>query len=348
MSTRSLIKSTYSMLWSLAVCSFFIGLTSFSLSARAIDSELEQAEAALQNQQYELAKELFTNLSQQELTKVKAQFGLARLAFFQDQLDLAEDHIEQVLELDLTNPEHFYYAARIAGKQAQSASIFTKLGYAKDTKKYFTQALKLDRHHKLSIVGLIGFHQQAPVIAGGDKDAILPLIEALRKFDKRAAFSIQAPSLFTQNEVDKIFDLYREALTENSTSDTSVGEFKFNFAMLLANQGMYLEGLKELVSIEFDESHQLPNFANMRLYQIGKLAAESKSELELGITSIKQYTALAEENKTIPNGWVNFRLAQLNYLKLKGVNEQEILEKIMRNTDDKNLKDKIESVLNAD
>lgn len=343
-----LAHSFYSALRYTAPWLAVAGLTAISVSVSAIDQNLAPAESALTNQQYEQAKQLFSDLSQQANFKVKGKFGLARVAFFQEKLDLAEDYIEEVLEQDSTNPEHFYYAARIAGKQAQTASVFTKLGYAKDTKNYFTQALQIDNQHQLSIIGLIGFHRQAPVIAGGNKEAISGLLDQLRTIDKRAAFAIEAPLLFEKKQVDKIFSRYQEALQQDLDSQVEVSEFKFNFAMLLASQSMYLEGLKELNSIEFDENQELPSYANMRLYQIAKLAAESNSELDFGIQSIKEYAAIAEEDKTIPNDWVDFRLAQLSYMKLKGVEQRKVLEQIKRNTKDNGLKDKIKSVLKAE
>lgn len=343
-----LARSFYSALRSTVFWLAVACLTAISLNVSAIDQNLAPAEEALKNQQYERAKQLFSDLSQQANFKVKGTFGLARVAFFQGKLDLAEDYIEEVLEQDSTNPEHFYYAARIAGKQAQTASVFTKLGYAKDTKNYFTQALQVDNQHRLSIIGLIGFHRQAPVIAGGDKDAIAGLLDQLRVIDKRAAFAIEAPLLFEKKQVDKILSRYQEASQPDLDSQVELGEFKFNFAMLLASQSMYRKGLKELISIEFAENQELPSYANMRLYQIAKLAAESNSELDFGIQSINEYAAIAEEDKTIPKDWVNFRSAQLSYLKLKGIEQRKVLEQIKHKTKDGDLKDKIKSVLKAE
>lgn len=331
----------------LAISFFIFAIAFTNLLVKAAEGQLEQAQIAMKNKHYQRAKELFTELRKQGDLKTQASFGLAKLAFFQDQLDIAEDYISEVLDAAPDNPEHLFIAARIAGKQAQSASIFTKLGYARDAKKYFTQALKVDRHHKPSLIGLIRFHQQAPVMAGGDKEVIPDLIDRLRELDKRVSFSIQAPYLFESKKIEKAFKLYNEALDPKVSSDTDIGDFKFEFAMLLSNQGLYQPALKELLSIDLSNESEQPEYANMRLYQIGKLSAESKSNFPQGIASISEYASLPADDKTIPNDWVDFRLAQLNYLSEKTQSNQHALEKISEKTSNKDLKSKIRSFLKS-
>ncbi|MCW9016420.1 MAG: tetratricopeptide repeat protein, partial [Kangiellaceae bacterium] len=168
---------------------------------QASEKLYEKAKSALEQKNYKIAEALFNQLENKKEFKVNALFGLAKISFYSGKLDTAEDYIEEVLELYPTNPEHLFIAARIAGKQAQSASIFTKLGYAKDAKKFFSKALEIDKDHKPSIIGLLRFHQQAPVMAGGDKGAIPALLNRLRDLDKREAFAIEAPMLMSKKEI---------------------------------------------------------------------------------------------------------------------------------------------------
>jgi tetratricopeptide (TPR) repeat protein len=314
-----------------------------STSASASEASLKQANVALEKRQFKQAQHLFKQLISKDEFNTRAQFGLAKAAFYQDHLDQAEDYIEDVLKVASDNPEHLFIAARIAAKQAQSASIFSKLGYAKDSKQYFTQALEVDSRHKPSLIGLIRFNQQAPVMAGGDKDAIPSLLDRLAEIDKRAAFSIQAPSLFDNNEIDKAVALYNAAL--NSPSDTDIGSFKFEFAMLLSNQGFYQQALKELLSIEFDNTSNKPDYATMWLYQIGKLAAESNSNLAKGLENMKRYAATPIVERTISDDWVNFRIAQLEFLSQGDSGELKAFKKMRAKTSDKDLKKKIKSFL---
>ncbi len=324
-----------------AMLVFILMVTFQPHTAIASESILSQAETAIAAQDYQKAKTLLTPLSKQQEFHIPAQFGLAKIAYLQQDFDQAEDYMENLLENSVNDPEYFYLAARIAGKQALSASIFTKIGYAKDTKSYFNKALEIDKNHQPSLIGLIGFHQQAPVIAGGDKDSIPTLIDRLESVDKRAAFSIRAPILFKNNKIDEVKRLYREALA--APSKVKTGDFKFDFAMLLSNQGFYSDALAELLSITLNDQETPPSYAKMRLYQIGKLAAESESDLAQGLEHMKQYLAIPLNERSISDEWVNFRLAQLSYLLDSSPQNMQQIETILASTKDDLLRKKINS-----
>lgn len=324
-----------------------------ALVGNKINSILTLAALHLDNNHYDKAKELYEQLLTNQSMKTQAMFGLAKVYLYQDELDTAEDFIEKVLERSSEKPEYWFIAGRIAGKQAQSASIFTKLSYAKDTKKFFSKAQQLNKNHQASLIGLIRFHQQAPVMAGGDKAQISILLDRLRRLDKRAAFNIEAPLLLEEKRLDKLFSDYSEALKGSDRSD-SIGnrsnnwqteQFQFDFAMLLSAYGHYQPALKEFLSIKLPADEELPEFAIMRMYQIAKNAAESNSNLALGIKNIKQYSELADTQITIPRDWVDFRLAQLQFLKERSDNHRTHLIKLRKETSDKELKRKIKSFI---
>ncbi len=52
----------------------------------------------------------------------------------------------------------------------------------------------------------------------------------------------------------------------------------------------------------------------MRLYQIGKTAVESNSQLELGLRSMTEYASMPKTDSTISKECSGFRLAQLRFL----------------------------------
>ncbi|TQV75242.1 hypothetical protein FLL45_09915 [Aliikangiella marina] len=305
----------------------------------------QQAEQALLDKQYQTAAALFTKLETDSQFSRKAQFGIAKAAFYLNELDRAEEKIEALLTQSNNNPEYLFIAGRIAGKQTQSASIFTKLGYAKDTKRYFTQALKINPHHQASLIGLIRFHQQAPVMAGGDKAAIPQLIERLNAVDKRAAFPFQAPELLENNKISDLKLLYDKALDTKSTVD--VGVFKYDFALLLSSYKNYRWACDALNSIDLNRYDEKPDFAAMRLYQIAKCAAESNTTLELGLDKIVEYSKLPKDQRTIPSDWIQFRQAQLTFLINSTVENKRTLQSIGKKTSDKDLKKKINQFLKS-
>jgi tetratricopeptide (TPR) repeat protein len=312
-------------------------------SVKANENLLEQAETALTDNKLNQAKKFFTQLSKTPTFRTVGIAGLAKVAFSGGDTDTAEEYIEEVLAIAPEQADYLFWAGRIAGKQAQSASIFTKLGYARDAKHYFTQALIIDPEHQDSIIGLIRFHQQAPVMAGGDKESIPILFEKLRSVDQKTAYNEEAPILLDNNQFETAMTRYKAALTAPSIVNTQ--QFKFDHAMLLSRYGHYQPALDALMSIDISNHQDTASFATMRLYQLGKLAAESGTHIDLGIQSMNQYAAGAEQEKTISQEWVNFRLAQLKALKTGKPSDQTIFATLSSKTSDDYLKTKIQVFL---
>jgi tetratricopeptide (TPR) repeat protein len=358
-STINLFKNTGTISSATFTSLVLIFLFGFSLSTLATSQTLKSAELALNDKQFEQAETLYKSLLESQELKTDALFGLAKSAFYQQQLDDAEDYIEQVIEARKNNPEHWYFAGRIAGKQAQSASIFSKIGYAKDSKNYFKKALELAPQHTPSLIGLITFNQQAPAIAGGDKGAINDLVQQLNAVDKRAAFPFIANKLLEKDKIAEVVNHYNQALSDwpkNSHNQEDinpsqlkidVARFKFDFAMMLSNYAHFDLALKELVAIDLEDNQLHADFSAMRLYQIGKTAAESNSNLKQGIASMTQYAALPTADKTIPNDWIDFRLAQLHLLQNGHKDNRKVLVKLRKATSDRDLKRRIKSLLKS-
>lgn len=270
-------------------------------------------------------------------------FEKANAAFIENKLDQAEKLIEKLLESSQNEAEYHYLAGRIAGKQAQEANIFSKLSYAKAAKKYFTEAIKIDPQHQDAIVGLIRFHQQAPVMAGSDKHMIPELFKQLRSVDARTAFLLQAPMLLEKKPFEFVQQLYVEALELPSKHHSD--QFKLDAAMWFSAYGHYKKALEIMQSIDSNDNQLNHESAAMRLYQMAKLTAETQSQLDVGIKNIQLYAALPAQDKTISQDWVAFRLAQLNFLKHQLPADKKQLMALESITEQDNLRDQIKSFL---
>ena len=310
---------------------------------QATESLLKEAREALAKNNYKSARSLFEQLKTKEEYQLESLYSLAKANFYIGELDSAEDYIEQVLEFSPNQAEYLFIAARIAGKQAQSASIFTKLGYAKDARKYFAKALELEPTHKPSLIGMIRFHQQAPVMAGGDKAMIPKFLERLRDLDRREAFNIEAPQLLGTNKIKDTLELFESAL--KSESSIEIGAFRFDFAMTLSNHGYFSEALEQLVKIDLEVYQTKPEFYHMSFYQIAKTSAESQKRLKLGLASINKYASFSNAEKTIPRDWTKFRTAQLTYLIHRNDENKLAIESVRNDTSDNDLKDRIREFL---
>ena len=83
----------------------------------------------------------------------------------------------------------------------------------------------------------------------------------------------------------------------------------------------------------------------MRLYQIGKMAAVSKTQLAIGLTHMLQYAQIPIQERNIDDDWVNFRLAQLRVLQGNNAHDQQLLLALSTHSDDGDLKGSIQTFL---
>ena len=280
-----------------------------------------------------------------DTTNTEDQIAKAETALSNNDLTEASHFAHLALQAQPENPNYLFIAGRIAGQQAQQANIFRKLGYARDAKKYFEKALDIDSKHTDSLIGLIRFHQQAPVMAGGEKESIPQLVEQLRLADKKAAFEYDAVALLDKAQLEELDKRYRAAL--DSEPEEADERFKFDHAMRLSSYGYYAKALDVMLSVQINEINYDSDFAIMRQYQLAKLAAESTTELELGINSIKHYAQFTKQQRTISDDWVQFRLVQLQYLNSNSDSNTTLsnLRSIQSQTDDNNLKTKIKHLI---
>jgi tetratricopeptide (TPR) repeat protein len=268
---------------------------------------------------------------------------IAQQAFAKEQLETAQTYIEKALQQHPEKPDALYLAGRIAAKQAQQANIFSKLSYAKDAKNYFEQALSIAPQHRDAIVGLIRFHQEAPVLAGGEKESIPDLVAQLKQVDEKAAFSFEVQKMLQEKPLEWVHQSYLRAL--NSSSAEQDETFKYDYAMWLSNFGYHSKALDVLMSIDKNNQAATQSFSAMLHYQLAKQAAESKRQLALGITSIEQYAQLPAEQRTISDEWISFRLTQLRYLNQHSDTSIQDFERLKEESEDGSLKRKISQFL---
>ncbi|BDX04840.1 hypothetical protein [Planctobacterium marinum] len=268
---------------------------------------------------------------------------IAQQAFIEEQLETAQKYIEKALQQQPQQPDALFLAGRIAAKQAQQANIFSKLSYARDAKNYFEQALAVAPQHKDTIVGLIRFHQEAPVLAGGEKESIPDLVAQLRQIDEKAAFSFEVQKMLQEKPLEWVHQRYLKALKSSSSEEDET--FKYDYAMWLSSYGHHSKALDVLMSIDKTNQAATQSFSAILYYQLAKQAAESKRQLALGITCIEQYAQLPAEQRTISDDWIRFRLTQLHYLSQHPDTSLQDFERLKDEAEDASLKRKINQFL---
>ncbi|GGD49422.1 tetratricopeptide repeat protein [Lacimicrobium alkaliphilum] len=290
---------------------WFILLLLITTCARA---DLQTAIAVYQQGDSQKAEKMFLALQ----TEPDARIYLARIWQNQD-LDKAEDWIEQALEQAPENPLAHFVKGSIMASQASNSSIFSAYGYAKDSLRGFKKAVELAPDNVQFRQGLLLFYLQAPGIAGGDEEAALAQVEAIEKENTLAG--IKARLIYFKETGHK--QKYEELMFRARQHYRNKSDFHYLEAINLQEKKQFLEAQKlfEKASVLPDADEQSNTISFSALYQIGRTAVLAQSFIGKGIQALQHYIQKAPDSRQLPEKyWARFRLA--NLLELKGEKQQ--------------------------
>ena len=124
-------------------------------------ADLTAAVDAFKASRYDEAKQAFEAAKDMP----EARLYLARIAEHQGRRDEALDSFEALAKADDKNPEvHFFWAVSLCN-EAQSASMFSALGHAKNCAKHFKKAVELKPDNLEYRKALFDYYVGAPGIA---------------------------------------------------------------------------------------------------------------------------------------------------------------------------------------
>jgi hypothetical protein len=254
-----------------------------------------------------LAQASFNALSIEEKSDIPGQVLKGRLLLVKDETEDAFDYFEALQEKHDKNVDINYYLGVSAVIMALKASIFSKLSYAKDFIKAMERTVELKPDHQDALNTLIGFHLNAPSIAGGDTDQALIYAKQLLKYNAEQGFS-QIANVYWQTEQP---ELAEKTITEGFEKFSESGTLYFTRAMAnIATKNWHQARSDLSFAAKYAKDDEQKGQA---LYQQGKISVKSGEEPELGIEALIQASPLADK-KYQP--WVKYRLAQL-YLQQK-------------------------------
>lgn len=309
----------------------------FSINAMAVD--YAEVTVALKDGNTDKALQLINQLDKSSPDFDKVDYVKAFVAFDKKDLDSAEEYLEEAIK-NYPHAKTYNLAGGIYGSQAGAASIFSKLGYAKKSKKYLQMAYEADPTNANYISGLIQFNIQAPGLAGGDMDAVEPLLKLLDKLDKKLAVRLRTQYL-TEDEDEEAALKY---ITAEINSDPDALNYRYAKAFLLLKMGSEKEAFKEFSYIvdHKPDNWQTDNTWANTLYQRGKLSSVEKIQLEIGRDSYLEYIAMAQVKDTPAKSWATYRLGLIYQHLNQDDLAQKTFEKAMTMNPDDDLKDRLE------
>ncbi len=264
------------------------------LSINAIAVDFVDVEKALNDGNTAVAEQWLKQIDENSSDYNKVDFIKARLALSSNELDDAEEYLEKALK-QYPHADTYNLAGGIYGMQAAEASIFSKLGYAKKSKKYLKMAHEADPTNIVFMEGLIQFNIQAPGIAGGDMDAVEPLIQKIAKLDSKKAVRLRA--MFIAEDDDE--EAAIAYLTKEINNDPSVLDYVYYRGYLYSGMEKYDNAIADYLKVVDDNSDEYIS-SSVRLnalYQLGRLASIEKKWLQKG----KQCYLVVDRKIKIPN-----------------------------------------------
>ncbi len=232
-----------------------------------------------------------TAASQEIIALMQTQNFDAALAKAQAQVDSNQN-----------SAEAYYWLGAANGRLAQTASIFSKLGYAKAVRSAFERAAALDPKQIEARIGLIQFHLQAPGLAGGDEDLVPALVQQIIAIDAGAGFRAQAMVKQMGDDPAGAQTLYRKALAYNPADYDA-----------LAVMVSLLSTEKKLVEAEaLVQAALVKDPSNLKIqYQKAKCAALGGTDPDGGLAIVDSILAAKPTVDGISMAGVHWRRGQL-------------------------------------
>ena len=313
------------------------------VNTAVFSSTSDEINMALKNGRINQARTLVQQISQNSSEFKYKDFFNAQISLNSGELDKAEEFIVRALK---NNPvaKVFSLAGGIYGMQAANASIFSKLGYAKKSKKNLLKAYELEPINKNYITGLLQFNMQAPSIVGGDSDQIIPLLNQLEKVDEKSAVQMHTIYLADEEGEDKALayidgkisgkpdvlylQYYRAFLFENNEN--------FEAAQNAYNQ-IIMSKPSDLVGDDYSSWSDA-------LYRFGRIASIEEKWLQEGKKYFITYLQLESIKNSTSEAWANYRLG-LIYLHLDdNENAKSSFQKARKSNPDKELKKRLNKI----
>lgn len=239
-------------------------------------------------------------------------------------LDDAEDFINAYVKRRPQHAEGHFYRGNIMAMQAGNSTIWA-LSYAGKALESFEKAVELNPQHHQYRMALASFHFAAPGIAGGDIDEAWRQVEALKAFDAFHAMQLELTFWAADEDKTRYNQLVESALklypldprlvfrvAMNAQAAKNYPQTQQHLAVC-ANADNIEEALANPQITVYPDTAQLMELARLNcLYQIGRTAVISETDLDAGIEALDAYLQVSNLHRTLPpHDWARLRLAAL-------------------------------------
>ncbi len=315
------------------------------LSLNVFAANEQAIEEAFYDGDDERVIQLVSELPQGSNTVKTAQWHT--LALLGKDLDDAEAIAEQAVKMFPDDYRVYLTHATVMGAQA-SDSIFSALGYAEKALNSLETAIQVAPEEVHPYMGLLGFHLNAPSIAGGDLDEAAILVTKIKTIDPELGGLAEVRLARAQDEP---FEQKLETLLADYPHSLPILSYAanvFNREERWAEATQYYQRITELTAqnaTESDNTTAARELYTSQLnahYQLARIALLSGDDSAAAIQHGQTFIAGREDKKAIQRdlpskSWAQLRLSEL-YLKADQPAQAKAVFSEIAMEDDKNFK----------
>jgi tetratricopeptide (TPR) repeat protein len=210
-----------------------------------------------------------------------ALFVAGRNAVEKGEYDKAEEHFRKASAAQPNNADYHFWLGAVYGMQTQRANLVKKASLASKMRASFEKAVAIDPGHYQARMSLIDYYKLAPAVMGGGSDKALEQVREIRKRDAlRGRWAMAKVHLHDKN-VEAAREEFAQSVRENPAS----GPARVAYAsFLISHDKNYPPAIEEL-----ERSLKVAPDYMPAAYQIGRVSALAKVNLDRGEEALKRY-----------------------------------------------------------
>lgn len=259
-----------------------------------------QAERLLANKEFLKAEILLKPLVSKHPLDMEAVELLGDAYGHQKKWDAAIIQYKKLIDHKPKEANYQYKYGGALGMKALSVSKFKALGIIGDVKSAFLTAAELDPNHIDARWALVELYMQLPGIIGGSKKKSLKYANELQLLSKVDGYLAKGYIYEYDDRADLAEKYYKMAIVEGGSITC--------YTKLSTLYETEQQPEKAITTIE---AAQLKHKRNALHYQIGKVCAEYKLQLDKGEHCLKVYLEQHSAKDGVPKSWAYYRLAQI-------------------------------------
>lgn len=261
---------------------------------------LDTVQALIEQKAFKKAETSLHEFLKTQPNNLKAIELLGDVYGHQKSWDKAKENYKILVQAKPNTANYHYKYGGVLGMKALENKL-KAIGLISDIKSAFITAAKLDKNHIDARWALVELYMQLPGIFGGSKSKSLKYAQELENLSKVDGYLAKG-YIYEYDKQPKQAEIYYKMAIQEGGSLTCYNKL----TQFYENQKHPKKAIQNI------ETAHKKLHRNALHYQIGKVAAEYRVELEKGEQCLHVYLKNYSAADGVPKAWAHYRLAQIH------------------------------------